>query len=136
MKYLFDTMTVSEPGKARANPVVVRWIKDVDPLDAAMSVLSLGEIEAGIVKLRDPTRRKHFERWLEHGVIKYFRNRILPFDASAARTWARLYRDAPDTIPVVDTLIAATAASRDLTVVTRDERHFRKLGVRVINPWP
>src|SRR5262245_1030149 len=132
MKYLFDTVVVSEPGKARANPDVVRWISGVDPLDAAISSLTLGEIEAGIVKLRDPRRRGDLQTLLEQDVLSYFRNRILPFDTAAARAWAQLRRRSPDTLPIIDSLIAATASSRDLALVTRNETDFAGLGLRVI----
>jgi predicted nucleic acid-binding protein len=135
MKYLLDTMVVSEPGKTRANPDVVRWLRGIDPLDAAISSLTLGEIEAGIVRLSDPRRRGSLQTWLEHDVLRYFRNRVLPFDTAAARAWAEMRRRKFDTLKVVDSLIAATASSRDLTLITRNEADFAGLGLRLINPW-
>src|SRR5256885_1088873 len=119
MKYLLDTMIVSEPGKLRPSPAVIRWLGGIDPLDAATSALTLGEIEAGIVAVTDPMRRRRLEVWLEQDVLRYFRNRILPLDAEAARVWARLRHKAPSMLPVVDSLIAAIAMSRNLTIVTR-----------------
>jgi predicted nucleic acid-binding protein len=36
---------------------------------------------------------------------------------------------------VIDELIAATALVHDLTLVTRNTRHFEHSGCRLLSPW-
>jgi toxin FitB len=38
-------------------------------------------------------------------------------------------------MPVTDSLIAATARQYDLTVATRNTRDYRHAGVRLVNPF-
>jgi toxin FitB len=54
-------------------------------------------------------------------------------DTTIADTWARL--SVPDPLPVVDGLLAATAAVRNWTLVTRNTEDVERSGVRVLNPF-
>jgi hypothetical protein len=62
-----------------------------------------------------------------------FQDRVLPVDAAAARIWGELSADL--NLPVVNTLIAATAISRGLVLVTRNTRDVAATGVAILNPW-
>jgi len=59
--------------------------------------------------------------------------RILPVTQAIAERWGRL--NAPDPLPVIDGLLAATALEQDLTLVTRNVRDVERSGVRLLNPF-
>jgi toxin FitB len=62
----------------------------------------------------------------------------LPWDATISRRWAKLVVDLKqkgDKLPLLDSMIAATALQHDLTVATRNTRDFNKTDVQVLNPF-
>lgn len=135
MRYLIDTNIVSEMRKeTRANRGVRAWMMANDPALSALSVITIGEIRAGIEEKRhdDPLRAAAIEAWL-HGLIAEMAERILPVSIETAETWGRLSAGRPR--PVADALLAATALEHDLTLVTRNVADFKGTGVRVLNPW-
>ena len=97
-------------------------------------MLTLGEIRNGIERLRprDPEQAALFDIWLTE-LRARFADRILPVDENAADRWGRLNATAPR--KTVDSLIAATAHTYALTVVTGNTRDFDDCGVPLINPW-
>jgi len=132
--FLLDTVVLSETTKRRPNPDVIAWLAAQTDATLFLSVLSLGEVEAGIERTRrsEPAFADALEAWLQ-ATQAQFAGRILPFDLEAALIWGRL------TVKVgysgVDTQLAASALQHDLTVVTRSVRHFVETGVRVMNPF-
>jgi predicted nucleic acid-binding protein len=62
-----------------------------------------------------------------------YRERILPVDIPIAKRWGELSVEVNN--GGGDILLAATALEHNLTIVTRNERHFRQTGVNIINPW-
>ena len=138
MSFLLDTNVVSELRKAksgRANPNVVRWSVSV-PLEALyISVVTVLEIEIGILRLerRDEIQSALLRRWLEGQVLTGFESRILSIETRTAIHCARLH--VPDPRSERDALIAASAIENGLTVVTRNVSDFSGLGVELIDPW-
>lgn len=133
--YLIDTNVLSEARKgARANPGVRRFFADVDDDALRVSVLSCGEIRKGIELLRakDPRTANVLERWLAR-LERDFAVRILPVDSAVADTWGKL--DALGPVAAIDGLLAATALVHDLTLVTRNVRHIRRTGAKVMDPF-
>ena len=135
MSFLFDTMALSEPGKARPNTRALAWIQSVPITAVSVSVVTIGEIAFGVFRLPPSARRTRLEAWLHGDLLSGHIGRVLPIDAAVAVTWAQLKASATQTPPLMDSLIAATAIAHGLTVVTRNERDFAGLGVRVVNPW-
>jgi predicted nucleic acid-binding protein len=67
-----------------------------------------------------------------------FEGRVLSVDAPVADRWGVLAAQAKSkgvTLPVIDGLIAATAAYHNLTVATRNVNDFVMTQVAVLNPW-
>jgi toxin FitB len=137
MNYLVDTDVLSEVrkrDKRRAHPGVLAWIDSVPDETLHLSVLTLGEIRRGIERLRrrDPVRSEVLDRWLAT-VQRDYRDRIVPVTAEVAEEWGRL--NAPDPLPVVDGLLAATAKVRGWTLVTRNTADVARTGVRLLDPF-
>jgi toxin FitB len=137
VSYLLDTNVISELRKpaGRAAPTVRAWARRQVTHDLSTSVITVMEIEIGVARLerRDPAQGGVLRRWLEHDMLPAFANRTLPVDLDVVRQAARMH--VPDPRPERDVLIAATALTRNLTVVTRNTADFEPLGVSLVNPW-
>lgn len=139
MTFLLDTNVVSEWVRPRPEPSVVEWLDEVDEDGVHLSVLTLGELREGVDRLAPGRRRTALDRWLREDLPDRFADRLLPVDAAVADRWGELRAagaSAGRTVPVLDGLLAATAAVHGLTVVTRNLRDFVALGVPVHDPWP
>ncbi len=132
--FLLDTVIVSELRKKRPNVGVVRWISKQLADQLHLSVVTLGEIERGIEKRRkrDPEFAEALSAWLE-SLTRLYADRILPVTPSVARRWGRLLAQLGH--EGADLLIAATALTYGLTVVTRNASEFEPTGVNLINPY-
>src|SRR3569832_2132151 len=118
MSWLLDTCALSEYIRKSPAPQVIAWLDEQDETSLHLSVITLGEIEKGILKLRttDPRRSQKLPAWLGK-VDQRFAGRILPLDAAALHGWAQL-----------------AAQCHGLTVVTRNVQDFGLLP-QVFNPW-
>jgi predicted nucleic acid-binding protein len=132
--FLIDTVTLSELRRRRRNPEVVAWFEAQRASDLFLSVVSIGEIERGIMRQRgaDPAFADALAAWLDR-VLALYGEQVLPFDLQAARRWgvlsATLGNDS------VDLMIAATALEHGLTVVTRNVSDFTPTKVAVFDPF-
>lgn len=138
MSFLLDTNVVSELRKIRhgkADRRVAQWADGVDAGDLFLSVVTVQEIEIGVLlaERRDPKQGVILRNWLARQVLPAFEGRILAIDTAIAQCSARLH--VPNPRPVRDGLIAATALVHGMTVVTRNLADFEPTGVAVVNPW-
>ena len=135
--YLLDTDVLSELRKParRADAAVRRWVSGHDAEAFYLSVVTVLEVSIGIARLRrrDVEQAERLEKWLRDEVLDEFADRLLLIDVEVAQRTALLH--VPDPRPAQDALIAGTAVVHDLTVVTRNVKHFKPMGVRVINPF-
>ena len=131
--YLLDTNVVSELRRVRPHGAVLAWLDSVDDKDLHLSAVTIGELQAGveITREQDPAKAAEIDAWLDLVADGY---NVLPMDAGAFRTWARLMHTRSDNL-IEDAMIAATAKSHGLTVVTQNVRDFAGLGVDVLNPF-
>jgi toxin FitB len=132
--YLLDTSVVSETRKPRADPGVIAFLSAADSTGLFLSVLTVGELRRGVAAKRrtEPYAGDQLSLWVD-GIEANFADRLLPIDARTARLWGEL--TAARSMPVVDTLIAATAIGHGLTLVTRNTRDVESTGVRLVDPW-
>ena len=134
--YLLDTNVVSElrkSGTTRLDDNLRRWAESVPPADMYLSVVTLAELEIGVLSLenRDPVQALPLRTWLEQFVKVHFHGRIFDITPRIALAFARL--SVPNRVGVMDGLIAATAIEHNMTVVTRNVTDFPS--VRTINPF-
>jgi hypothetical protein len=133
--YLLDTNVLSETRKRQPAAAVADWIAATPADRLHVSVLTLGEIEQGIGRIRgrgDQRQASALERWLRE-LEAGFEDRVLPVTLSVAAAWGRQQYVQP--LPVIDALIAATARVHGMVVVTRNAKDFELAGVQVLNPF-
>lgn len=134
MPYLVDANVLSEPTKPLPNANVVDWLKAHEG-DLVVDPIVLGEIRLGVLVLPGGQKRTRLEQWLtqvEQVVV------CLPWDAAVGRRWAEIVaglKRKGQALPLLDSMIAATALEHDLTVATRNVRDFQKTGVSVVDPF-
>ena len=134
MTYVADANVLSEATKPAPDPQVVDWLRR-NEREIVIDPVILGEIRFGILLLPAGKRRRRLERWFNEGVARVV---CLPWDAATGLRWARLLaslRASGQSMPVKDSLIAATALAHGLTVATRNVRDFKKAGVKVVDPF-
>lgn len=138
MSYLLDTCCVSELVRPRPDQGVVNWVGTTDERLQHLSVLTIGEIAKGVARIDDSARRSRLDAWVHGDLLARFDNRLLPIDHRVVLRWGALAGEAERrgmTLPLVDSLLAATALTHDLIVVTRNVRDLERCGARCLNPW-
>jgi predicted nucleic acid-binding protein len=134
VKYLVDANVLSEATKPQPQAKVVRWLRRYER-DIAVDPIILGEIRFGIHLLAAGNRRRRLELWFSRGVEAMH---CLPWEAATGLRWARLLGDlraAGRSMPIKDSLIAATALVHELTIATHNNRDFAAARVKVVDPF-
>jgi len=143
--FLLDTNVVSATAPQRrptvdaASEAARAWVLANDGA-LFLPVMAVAEISVGIGRLEaSGAVRKAAElaEWLAITVL-VFADRIRELDTEAAlrtRTLARVARSAGIEPGFADLAIAAIAVRHDLTIATRNTRHFAALGVATVDPF-
>lgn len=134
MKWLLDTNVLSEVTRPEPSPKVEHWLR-VEGNLSAIDPIVLGELRYGILILPRGARRRRLETWFEAGARHMH---CVSWDRDTGLQWAALLarlRMKGLVMPLRDSMIAATALTRKLTVVTRNVRDFSPAGVPLLNPF-
>lgn len=138
MKYLLDTCVISEALKPKPNENVIAWMQSQHESSLYLSFITFGEIEKGIEKSVDETRKRKLKLWVEEDLKQRFEGRIIPIDIKVATKWGEIQgiceqRGKP--MPTIDGLIAVTGLVHNCIVVTRNVTDMQQSSVELLNPW-
>jgi predicted nucleic acid-binding protein len=113
---------------------VSAWYRAAAGEEKFLSVLTVGEIRRGIesIRRRDNRSAQKLDTWLAKLRAEYS-SRILGVDQEIAEAWGRLM--VPNPLPVIDSILAATAIVHGLTLVTRNVDDIRRTGVAFVDPF-
>lgn len=139
MKYLIDTCVLSECIKKSPNSCVENWFNQQQSENLFLSCLTIAEIKSGIYKIRtsQPKRSNELKHWLNTIEIK-FSTRIFPITDEVLNHWSEITADAQlqgKKMQVMDSLIAATAYTHKLILVTRNVDDFAVAPIEILNPY-
>ena len=132
--YLLDIVVLSELRRSTRNSGVTAWFEGKKDSELFLSVLTIGEIRRGICQQegKNPQFAARLSEWLD-SLLSAYGERVLPLSTTIALEWGRLSARTGNSS--ADGLIAATARVHNLTVITRNTRHFEHAGVSWYNPW-
>ena len=130
--YIVDTNVLSE--LRRKSPLAIKWFDSVESEQIYLSVITIGEIYRGIVRKqsKDAAAAAGLAAWLR-GLQGEYEDRMISIDQAIATEWGRV--TAKRSRNTGDSLIAATAIARKMTLVTRNVVDFTDLPVSLLNPW-
>lgn len=134
MNYLLDTNVISETVRPQAYQLVLNFLSSIPNESLFISVLTIGEIKRGIEKLPSSIKKEKLKLWLEKDLYSWFDQRILPINIQIVEKWGVI--TAERKLPAIDSLIAATCLTFNLTLVTRNIKDFAEIqGISIINPF-
>jgi tRNA(fMet)-specific endonuclease VapC len=137
MNYLLDTCVLAEFKKKEPEQKVIDWLDKQNEQSLFLSVITIGEIQKGISALPNSKRKRELEKWLERLIYRYDR-RILNLGINEMIAWGELNGRLAKkgfVFPFMDSLIAATVLTNNLTLITRNDLDFKNTGIKLLNIW-
>jgi hypothetical protein len=135
MSWLLDADVLCQPVKTHGNRAVMAWLER-EQNDCYTSTIVIAQV-AYWVRTKEGRARQRLQQWLTLS-IEAMEGRILAFNTATAHVWADqkfLLESAGQTMPLEDSFIAATARRHELTIVTGNDKDFRRPGLKVFNPF-
>jgi toxin FitB len=139
MNYLLDTCVISEYIKKKPNQQVIDWLDAQTETSLLVSILTIAELKKGILKIKysQPSPYQKLTKWLQT-IEDRFNQRILPLSNDILDTWATICGESEakgQKLPIMDSLILATAYQYNLTIVTRNLGDFNFPPIQAFSPW-
>jgi len=138
LKYLLDTNIISEFISKTPNKNVINHILTLDEKNLYLSVITIGEIKAGIEKLDNGSKKEKLLHWLENDLLNRFHKKIIDIDTDIMLQWGVInhrLKNLGKALPIMDSLIGATSEVNDYILITRNEKDFKNLNIKIINPF-
>jgi toxin FitB len=133
IRYLLDTNVVLELRRLRPHGAVLAWLGRLLPDQILISAVTMAELQTGVelTRRQDSVKADEIESWLSALETTF---PCVPMDAACFREWSRMMTGQSDSLRI-DAMIAATARVHGLEVATRDESDFKRLDVKIVNPF-
>ena len=138
--WILDTSVVSEMMRPYPEPRVAFFLDAIAHEGIGISTITSWEILNRIGRLKTGQRREELATRFRNILEDVFEDRVLDWTAADALECAvimeikrRMGESLDHRLP--DGMLAGTASSRNLTIVTGNEQEFRNTGVKAINPW-
>ncbi len=138
MRYLLDTNVISELVKPLPHENVWEWVNALPDEQLFISSITIGELQRGIELLPPSKRRSDYEHWLQEQILTQYADRIIAVDTMVMLQWGTLMAQTAAigrSLPVFDSLLAATALTHNMHLVTRNAQDFADTGIQIVNPW-
>ena len=135
MSYLLDTNIISEIIRPQPNIQIHKWLRTVPFESLFISVLTVGEIRRGIQRLGECSRKSRLIFWLEQELPMWFGKNILSVNQEIAERWGYITSVRGHQQHTIDNLLAATALTLNLKMVTRNVKDFNIPGLELLNPF-
>jgi predicted nucleic acid-binding protein len=137
VKYLLDTCVISELVKPTPSRKVVDWLNEMPSEALFLCAITIGEVRKGLTKLPESGKKERLTLWLNTLFIEY-KERILSIDLMVCENWGVIQGNAEKAgapMSTIDSLIAATTYTHNLTLATRNENDFTPSNIPIVNPW-
>jgi predicted nucleic acid-binding protein len=134
---LLDTCVISELHRRGGDVSVRTAVSALVAEDVFLSVISVGEITKGVLRLPPGSKRTELTQWLA-ALDRDFAGRVLDVGRETVGIWGEItarMESQGRILPIADGLIAAAALQHGLRIYTRNVADFDKTGVLVTNPW-
>ena len=135
---ILDTNVLSALMRTVPEAKVVAWLDRQPPESVWITSITLFETHLGLALLPAGRRRQTMEAAFVDLLKEDLENRILDFDAAAAREAALLAATRQRTgrpVDMRDTQIAGIALARRATLATRNTLNFEDVKLRLVDPW-
>lgn len=138
MKYILDTNIISELINSNPNQKVLNFLNTLKEKDIYLSSIRIGEIYFGVQKIPHGKKQKKLLAWVEDQLLSGFHNKVIDIDTDVMLHWALLantLKTKGTPLPIMDSLIAATCLTKKFTLVTRNEKDFTNIDIKIIDPF-
>jgi predicted nucleic acid-binding protein len=135
---ILDTNVVSELLRPAPSSAVEAWLSAQDGAAVFFTAIGEAELRLGVAIRPAGRRRTALAEAIDAMLEEDFRERVLSFDAAAARAYAAIAADrraAGRPISQFDCQIAAITRSRRAALATRNTADYEDCGIEVIDPW-
>jgi predicted nucleic acid-binding protein len=135
VSFLLDADVLSQPAKAKPDGRVVAWM-EANRDECYTSTVVIAQLAFWVLG-KQGRQRQILQAWLTR-LTAALQGRILAFTTAVAHVWAEQEHQlekAGQRMPIEDSYIAAIARRHNLTIVTGNERDFRRPGLKVFNPF-
>ena len=135
MSWLLDADVLSQAAKRHGDRRVIAWLER-EEARCHTSTIVVAQL-ACWVRSKEGKPRDVLQRWLRQ-LLDAMEGRVLGFSVAVAHVWAEQQRTLDKAglrMPLADSYIAATARRHGLTVVSGNDRDFRRPGVKLLNPF-
>ena len=135
---ILDTNVLSALMRMEPDRAVLSWLNRQPAESIWLTSVTIFEVKFGIELIPLGRRREQLASAFARMLREDFQDRVLPFDQSPAEEAATLaaQRQRSGTpVDFRDTEIAGIVLARRAILATRNLRHFRDVGIGLVDPW-